>query len=90
MQHTCVPPLARLQKSDYALGCYARYDAGFNAQSCLDSWNPASPCWASQEPDCTSAVSVPVSITTEVFSRDFEHLHVEFNEKLQTATLQWS
>ena len=78
--------------SNWALGCYARYDAGFTSvvQQCIDSWNPAAPCWTSQEADCVSAVTTPVSLRTQMYTRDFEHLHVEFNGLTQEATLAWS
>lgn len=76
--------------SSWALGCYARYDAGFDAQSCLDSWDASAPCYTDQEADCVSAVTEAVDVHTVVYLRDFEHLHVEYNAQTQGATLTWA
>ena len=65
--------------SHWRYGCYARLDAP--PASCLAPGGDGgcgAPCYTDSEPDVVSAVNFGVNLTSTLWTRDFEHLHVEY------------
>ena len=64
---------------DWRFGCYARLDAP--PADCLApgaGGGCGAPCYTDTEPGTVSAVDFAVNVTSALWTRDFEHLHVEW------------
>lgn len=71
---------------EWARACYARLDAV--PPQCLDAGDQCgAPCFTNSEANIISAVDYAANQTATLWSRDFEHLHVEFEPASYAARI---
>jgi len=72
---------------DWSNGCYARLDGP--PLSCLPPGGGGcgAPCYAASEPAMTAAVNYPFNISAPLWTRDFEHVHVEYEPLANAARI---
>ena len=72
---------------DWSNGCYARLDAP--PLSCLPPGGGrcGAPCYTASDPAMTSAVNYTFNISAPLWTRDFEHVHVEFEPLANAARI---